>query len=93
MDKNSIEVEVAFAKANEQAVIAVSIVKESSIDEAIKKSGIVQRFPEIDLAKMAIGIFGKVCSLDKKLEQGDRIEIYRSLFQNPMEARRNRVSK
>ncbi len=93
MDKNSIEVEVAFAKANEQAVIAVSIVKESSIDDAIKKSGILQRFPEIDLAKMTIGIFGKVCSLDKKLEQGDRIEIYRSLFQNPMEARRNRVSK
>ena len=93
MDNNCIDVEVAFAKANEQAAIAVSIEKDSSINEAINKSGILQQFPEIDLTKMAVGIFGKVCPLDKKPAPGDRIEIYRPLFQNPMEARRNRVVK
>ncbi len=93
MDNNNIEVEVAFAKANEQVVLAVTVLKDDAVGQAIKESGILEQFPEIDLAKMTVGIFGKVCSLEKKLVLGDRIEIYRPLFQNPMEARRNRVVK
>ncbi|KAF3981813.1 MAG: RnfH family protein [Methylococcales symbiont of Hymedesmia sp. n. MRB-2018] len=93
MAEKEIMVEVAFAKADEQRVISVALSKAESVEEVIKHSAILQRFPEIDLKKMTVGVFGKSCSLAKQVEDGDRIEIYRPLFQNPMQARRNRAAK
>jgi putative ubiquitin-RnfH superfamily antitoxin RatB of RatAB toxin-antitoxin module len=40
-----------------------------------------------------VGIFGKVVQRDQPLQDGDRIEIYRPLAEEPKLARRNRVSK
>ena len=41
----------------------------------------------------ACGIFGKRVTLDRKLAEGDRVEIYRPLVMDPKEARRQRVLK
>jgi uncharacterized protein len=38
-----------------------------------------------------VGIFGEICSRDRVPADGDRIELYRPLAQDPREARRNRV--
>ena len=38
---------------------------------------------EIDLTKQKVGVFGKVAALDAKLEDGDRVEIYRPLTVDP----------
>jgi putative ubiquitin-RnfH superfamily antitoxin RatB of RatAB toxin-antitoxin module len=45
------------------------------------------------LAGSALGIFGKVAQRDQPLKDGDRIEIYRPLAEEPKLARRNRASK
>lgn len=87
-----IDVEVAFAKPNEQLVIAIKLTVGSSVCVAINQSGLLERYPEIDLAVMKCGIFGKVCTLEKIVEEGDRVEIYRPLLQNPMDARRQRAT-
>jgi len=42
------------------------------------------------LAELKIGIWGRVCSLDTLLRDGDRIEVYRPLQVDPKEARRQR---
>lgn len=86
-----IVVEVAFATPDKQMLIAVSLNVGSTAQQAIEASGIASEFTEIDLAQLSIGVFGKACRLDKVLEQNDRIEIYRSLLQDPMDARRNRA--
>jgi putative ubiquitin-RnfH superfamily antitoxin RatB of RatAB toxin-antitoxin module len=40
-----------------------------------------------------VGIFGKVARRDQQLMDGDRIEIYRPLVEEPKLARRKRVGK
>jgi len=87
----TIDVEVAFAMPDKQLSVTVKVAEKTTVQQAINGSGILKQFPEIDLAKMRVGIFAKVCELDKTVEQGDRIEIYRPLLQNPMEARRSRA--
>ncbi len=93
MDEPDIHVEVAFAKPDNQVVIEVQLGKGKSVLQAINESGILQQCPEIDQAEMYVGIYGKACKLEKVVEQGDRIEIYRPLMQHPMDARRNRAVK
>ncbi|PPD33998.1 MAG: RnfH family protein [Methylomonas sp.] len=88
-----ISVEVAYAKPDRQNIISLILPIDSTAQQAILASGILQQFPEIDLSLQKIGIFGQACKLDKPLTDGDRIEIYRPLQQHPMEARRYRVSK
>lgn len=88
-----ITVEVAYATAEKQALIAVTLAAASTAGQAINASGILQQFPLIDLKTQKVGIFGSVCTLDKVLAEGDRVEIYRPLLQDPMTARRNRLQK
>ena len=48
-------------------------------------------FNEIDLDKVGIGIFGKIVEFDQILQDQDRVEIYRPLATDPMQARRKRA--
>ncbi len=87
------KVEVAYAKPDTQVILTVDVPENATAETAIAASGILNRFPEIDLTKNKIGIFGKVCSFDHVLRQGDRVEIYRPLIADPKEARRARAAK
>jgi len=55
----------------------------STVRDAIEKSGLLTQFPEIDLDKQKIGVFGKVTRLDAVLEEGTRVEIYRPITADP----------
>ena len=48
-------------------------------------------FNEISLSTNQVGVFGEVVSLDQIVAAGDRIEIYRPLKMDPMQARRLRA--
>lgn len=87
------KIEVAYAKPEEQLIIEVNVPDLCSIERAIELSEIMLRFPEIDLSKNKVGIFSDVCALSVKLQANDRIEIYRSLLLDPMDARRQRAQK
>ncbi|OGT47184.1 MAG: RnfH family protein [Gammaproteobacteria bacterium RIFCSPHIGHO2_12_FULL_41_20] len=84
-------IEVAYALPDSQKVILLTVVSGATIAEAIQLSGILTIFPEIDLAKQRVGVFGKLKKLTDLVEAGDRIEIYRPLVIEPKEARRLRV--
>ncbi|MGH8474452.1 MAG: RnfH family protein [Methylococcales bacterium] len=86
-------VEVVYARAERQALLEVQVEAGSSVQCAIQSSGILDLFPEIDLARNRVGIFGVVCALEQKVQSGDRVEIYRPLIQDPKEARRRRATK
>lgn len=88
-----ITVEVVYAKPGEQVLEQLRVPAESSIETVIHESGILERFPEIDLASNKVGIFGKVAKLDAKPVDGDRIEIYRPLIADPKEARKRRAAQ
>ena len=87
-----IEFEVAYAKPEEQVIIKVSGEAGMTVREAIEASRIAERFAEIDLDTIKIGIHGKVSKLDAILESGDRVEIYRALIADPKAARKKKAA-
>jgi hypothetical protein len=89
---NKIKVEVAFARPDNQLILELEVPAETTVEETIKLSGIMEKFPEIDLAENKVGVFGKLTKLTNTLSQGDRIEIYRKLIADPKEVRRNRAA-
>jgi putative ubiquitin-RnfH superfamily antitoxin RatB of RatAB toxin-antitoxin module len=88
-----LSVEIAYALPETQLLIELEVVAGTTAGEAIENSGILQRFPQIDLSRQKIGIFGKVVEPDRVLSSGDRVEIYRPLIADPKDARRRRAKK
>lgn len=89
----TIKVEVVFAREHVQALLQVEGAVGMTAGEAIERSGILGRFPEIDLAVNKIGIYGKLAKPDQALEDGDRVEIYPPLIADPKQARKNREAR
>lgn len=92
-DKDTMTVEVAYAKPEEQLIIPIEVRSGTTLMEAIRLSGILEHFPEIDIDKAKVGIFGKIASPDTELRERDRVEIYRPLIADPKESRRKRAAK
>ena len=87
-----ISVEVAYAKPEEQLILKLDVLPGTTLRQAIEQSGILERFPEIDLSQLKAGVFGKLKKLDQTLREGDRIEIYRPLIADPKEVRKQRAA-
>ena len=79
---------IVFAKASKQIWMKLDVPEGCTVQNAVKRSGILQQFPEIDLDKHKIGIFGRVTKLDTILEEGQRVEIYRPITADPETAER-----
>ena len=88
-----IEVEVAYARPDAQAIFKLKVNLGAMVEDAIKSSGILHRFPEIDLAVNKVGVFGRLSALNAPLKPGDRVVIYRPLIADPKEVRRQRVAQ
>lgn len=91
MADNLLNVEVAYATEHHQVVLKLQTSDQSTILEAIQASGLLIQFPEIDLNTQKIGVFGQVVSANQTVRMGDRIEIYRPLKIDPMDARRQKA--
>jgi len=79
---------VCYAEADRQVWLRLETPEGSTVEQAIRHSGILSRFPEIDLQVQKVGIFGKLVKLDSTVEEGDRIEIYRPIIADPKTVRR-----
>lgn len=88
----TIRVEVAYALPNQQTLLSLDLPVGSSVESAIQQSGLLNRFPEIDLAQNKVGVFSKLVALNTLLRDRDRVEIYRPLMADPKEIRRQRAS-
>ncbi|MCI0517299.1 MAG: RnfH family protein, partial [Woeseiaceae bacterium] len=63
----------------------------ATVADAIELSGIVSHFAEVNLADLQAGIWGHPVERRHRLEDGDRVELYRPLLTDPREARRQRA--
>lgn len=93
MAEDPFEIEVAYAKRDEQVILPVRATSGITARQVIEQSGILRRFPEINLATNSVGIFGKLVTLDQALQTGDRVEIYRPLIADPKEQRKRRAAE
>jgi len=89
----TIPVTVVYALADKQVVLALDVVAGATIDEVIAQSGILEQFPEIELGKNKVGVFGKLGKLTDTLHAGDRVEIYRPLIADPKQVRKQRAAE
>lgn len=65
----------------------------SSVLQALQAAGWLQLFPNLDLATLAVGIWGQRVTLQQTLQAGDRVELYRPLKIDPKDARRKRFAQ
>ena len=86
-------IEVAYALPEEQVLIALDVDQGTTAEQAVKLSGVLEKFTDIDLTKNKLGIFGKAIKADQVLRDKDRVEIYRPLIADPKESRRKRAEK
>jgi putative ubiquitin-RnfH superfamily antitoxin RatB of RatAB toxin-antitoxin module len=89
----SIQLEITYAKPDRQEIISLKLPEGSTIQQAIEASGLLQRHPEIDLAKAKVGIYGKLSRMDTVVRERDRVEIYRPLIADPKEVRKQRAAE
>lgn len=88
-----IEVVVCYATAREEFLRPMRIAPGTTIGQAIEMSGVLEAYPDINLATQPVGIFAKKKTLDTVLRERDRIEIYRPLLADPKDSRRKRAAK
>jgi len=90
-----IEVEVAYALPEKQKIYALSVENGTTALEAVKRTTVTKDFEGVDPCSAKMGIFGQNLKQPReyKLQQGDRVEIYRPLIADPKEARRKRAAK
>lgn len=87
----AIAVELVYALPGEQNVVELTLERGVTAAEAIRRSGLLERYPEIDLRSARIGIHGRITEGDTVLAHGDRVEIYRPLVADPKQTRRRRA--
>jgi putative ubiquitin-RnfH superfamily antitoxin RatB of RatAB toxin-antitoxin module len=89
----TVNIEVAYALPDKQHVISLQVSQGTTIEQAVQLSGILDEFPDIDLTKNKLGIFGKLKKADVEVREGERVEIYRPLIADPKQVRKQRAAE
>jgi putative ubiquitin-RnfH superfamily antitoxin RatB of RatAB toxin-antitoxin module len=85
-----VKVELVYVARDRSTVqVKMDLERGSTVAEAITQSGIYHSHPET--RDLPVGIYAKQVSLETVLKDGDRVEIYRTLTQDPKENRRQRA--
>ena len=88
-----IRVEIVYAQPQRSISKALQLPAGSLIADALQLAAADEHFRGLDLANAAVGVYGRVASRAQLLKDGDRIEIYRPLLEEPKLARRQRASR
>ncbi len=89
----TIRIELVYAGVKDIHCASLALNKGATIGDAIQHSGILKKYPEIELGKNRVGIFSRLQVLDTVLHDHDRVEIYRPLLLDPKESRRRRAAR
>jgi putative ubiquitin-RnfH superfamily antitoxin RatB of RatAB toxin-antitoxin module len=90
---DALQVYVVYATPQDEFVHPMKVAPGTTIGQAVEGSGVLARFPDINLVTQPVGIYGKKKTLDTVLRERDRIEIYRPLVADPKDSRRKRAAK
>jgi len=85
-----ITVEVVYATPDEQPIIELQLKAGATVTEAVEASGFTSQY-DIQTGVTPVGIYAERVEYNTVLRDGDRVEIYRALQLDPMQARRLRA--
>ena len=88
-----ITVDIVYALRDAQELITLKLPAGVTVRDAVERSGLLVKFPEIDLTKNKLGVFAKLVKPDTVLRDRDRVEIYRPLIADPKEVRKQRAAE
>lgn len=88
-----ISVEIVYALPDQVFLRRVELPDGATVRDAVAQSGVCKAFPELTDAALRVGIYSKSVKLDRRVREGDRVELYRPLQLDPMEARRRRAAR
>lgn len=90
---DKINIEIVYALPDEQTLFKKAVPDGTTVMAAVETSGLLEKYPQLDLSAVKLGIFGKLTKGDTVLRDRDRIEIYRPLLADPKEVRRRRAEE
>ncbi len=97
MDKpnapDMLRVQVCYATDRMEFLVDLQMPPGSTLEQAVRRSGLLDTVPGLDLAHTPVGIYGKKKTLETVLREHDRVEVYRPLLADPKESRRKRAAK
>lgn len=93
MADETLNIEVCYALPDKQELVSLRLPTGSTLGQALEASGLLQKYPEIDLKKNKFGVFAKLTKVDGVLRDKDRVEIYRPLIADPKEVRKQRAAE
>jgi putative ubiquitin-RnfH superfamily antitoxin RatB of RatAB toxin-antitoxin module len=86
-----LHIEVVYALPERQEVVSLRLPPGSTVRQAVEASGLLARYPQIDLTRNRLGIYSRLITPETPLRDRDRVEIYRPLLADPKEVRRQRA--
>jgi putative ubiquitin-RnfH superfamily antitoxin RatB of RatAB toxin-antitoxin module len=84
---------VVYALPDRQVVQELDVAESATVAEAVARSGLLQKFPEIAERPLACAIFGRAVADSHALRADDRVEILRPLQVDPKESRRRAAAR
>jgi putative ubiquitin-RnfH superfamily antitoxin RatB of RatAB toxin-antitoxin module len=88
-----LNIEVCYALSGKQDVVHLKLAAGATLQQAVEASGLLAKYPEIDVKKNKFGLWNKLSKLDSALRDNDRVEIYRPLIADPKEVRKQRAAE
>lgn len=85
---DTLSVEIVFALPDDQLLLTLEVESGATANSVIEQSGIRDKFAPQDFSNFTLGVWGRPVEPGYKVQDGDRIEIYRPLDIDPREARR-----
>lgn len=86
-----IRVEVVYAERSGVWSRPLVLTDGATVATAVADSDFAAERPDVRVGDDCLGVFGRRVKPDHVLRDGDRVEIYRPLLLDPMEARRRRA--
>jgi uncharacterized protein len=90
---DDVPVRVAYALPERQVVVQLRVPPGTTVTEAVSRSGLIERFPEIAARPIACAIYGQAVAETYEVRSGDRIEILRPLRVDPPASRRQAAAR
>lgn len=89
-DADGTTVEVVYALPDRQTLLTVQVPAGATVDDAVRRSGLFDRYPELALPGQRVGIWSRPVPWTEPVQAGDRIELYRPLKLDPSTTLRQR---
>lgn len=77
------KISMTYAEAGKQPWFEMDVEEGTTVEQAVEQSGLLQKFPQIDLDENRFGIFGRLVKGAEVVKEGDRVEIYRPITADP----------